>query len=46
VQAFDDGSHRSTISAECSHGVVHAQVEEEQEGADFAPPSDEIQSPR
>ena len=44
VQSFDDGSHRSTISAECSNGVVHAEIEEEREGADFAPPSEDLQS--
>jgi hypothetical protein len=32
VQSFDNGQHRSTISAECSDGVVHAEVEEEDEG--------------
>lgn len=28
-QSFENGSHRSKIEAECSDGVVHAQVEEE-----------------
>jgi hypothetical protein len=28
-QQFDNGAHRSTVQASCSHGVVHAQVEEE-----------------
>jgi hypothetical protein len=38
VQWFDDGSHISKISAECSNGVVHAEVEEESGGgSDYAP---------
>ncbi len=28
-QTFENGSHRSSIEAECSDGVVHAQVDEE-----------------
>jgi hypothetical protein len=42
VQWFDNGSHVSKISAECSNGVVHAEVEEEREGNDFAPPPTEM----
>jgi hypothetical protein len=28
-QTFVNGNHRSNIQAECSNGVVHAEVEEE-----------------
>jgi hypothetical protein len=31
---FENGSHRSKITAECSDGSVHAEVEEEGEGGD------------
>ena len=41
VQWFDNGSHISKISAECSNGVVHAEVEEEREGSDYAPQTPE-----
>jgi hypothetical protein len=37
VQWFDSNSHRSTIDAQCSNGVVHAEVNEEGEGGDYAP---------
>ncbi|HEY5014029.1 MAG TPA: hypothetical protein VIK61_15200, partial [Acidimicrobiia bacterium] len=40
-QWFDNGGHVSKISAECSNGVVHAEVEEESEGAAYAPPPTE-----
>jgi hypothetical protein len=29
TERFENGSHVSTIQAECSDGVVHAEVEEE-----------------
>jgi hypothetical protein len=31
---FENGSHRSKITAECSDGAVHAEVEEESESGD------------
>jgi cytoskeletal protein RodZ len=31
-QSFENNHHRSNIEAECSNGVVHAQVEEEADG--------------
>ena len=38
VQWFESGSHVSKISAECSNGVVHAEVEEESNGNDTTSP--------
>lgn len=34
MQWFDNGSHLSKITAECSNGSVHAEVEEENAGGD------------
>jgi hypothetical protein len=34
AQWFENGSHLSKITAECSNGSVHAEVEEESERGD------------
>jgi hypothetical protein len=37
VQWFQSNNHVSKINAQCSNGVVHAEVEEEREGGDYTP---------